>query len=56
MAGEINLNEAAGEVAKGEGGAVQTNIAQIKEVMRHYNLYLKKQAQWAVLKMLDEYK
>lgn len=38
----VNLNTVAKLVAKEEGGAVSTNIAQIKEVIRCYNKMLRR--------------
>lgn len=37
----MNQNEAAVEVAKREGKRKAVNIAQIKEVMKHYNNIIK---------------
>lgn len=51
----MNLNEIAKEIADLEAGKKEVNIAQIKEVMKHFLCLLAEEEPVEVLKLLKRY-
>lgn len=50
----MNQNEVAVEVAKREGKKKQVNIAQIKEVIKHYNKIIKEKTGVDIARALNQ--